>query len=222
MNAPASLDRATLLGSLENGLRKLSLEPAGPVGDRLLDYLDLLLHWNRAFNLTSITDPQRMLTHHLLDSLSIAQHIHGRRLLDVGSGAGLPGIPLALWFPDREIHLLDSNGKKTRFLVQARHSLGLTNVTVHHCRAEELRDDEGFDCVLARAVGTLADLISMTSHLLSSGGELLAMKAAPSDEELQGVTAPYNVRARSARRRQTAPARVHRPLGTHPERMRSA
>lgn len=196
MSAPESFDRVLLLDSLESGLRALSLPAAGPVGNRLLDYLELVLDWNQAFNLTSITDPRRMLTHHVLDSLSIAAHLRGRRLLDVGSGAGLPGIPLALWFPEREVHLLDSNGKKTRFLVQARLSLGLSNVTVHHCRAQDFRDPEGFDCVLARAVGSLADLVAMTSHLLAPGGELLAMKAEPSPEELQGVTEPYNVRAR--------------------------
>ena len=127
--------------SLDQGLRALGLEISAAQRDGLLAYLDLLQRWNRAYNLTAVRDPLEMVTRHLLDSLSIAPHITGQRFLDVGTGAGLPGIPLAILFPQRRFELLDSNGKKTRFLIDARQRLGLNNVVVHSTRVESLSDE---------------------------------------------------------------------------------
>jgi len=188
-------ERAILLAGLEQGLPAFGLAPDPARNERLLDYIELLARWNRAYNLTAIDEPRQMLSRHLLDSLSIAPHLEGERLLDVGSGAGLPGVPLALWFPEREFHLLDSNGKKTRFLFQVRTELGLDNVRVHNLRAEQMRDARGFNCILARAVAPLAELLRLCAHLLAPGGALLAMKAELAHGELQAVGPPYNVAA---------------------------
>jgi 16S rRNA (guanine527-N7)-methyltransferase len=195
MNASPLRAQRALLEALQRGCESLGLALPAGCPERLLDYLDLLLDWNRAYNLTAITDPERMVSHHLLDSLAVAPHLQGRRIIDVGSGAGLPGVPLALCFPARQFHLLDSNGKKTRFLFQAKTTLALANLSVHHGRAEAFRDAQGFDTVLARAVGPLGELIRIAGHLLAPQGVLIAMKADLSPGELHAVDAPYNVAA---------------------------
>ena len=182
---------------LGEGLQALGLPPEPAKVARLLEFLALLAKWNRTYNLTAIDDPLEMVSRHLLDSLSIAPHLCGQRILDVGSGAGLPGIPLAIWFPGREFHLLDSNGKKIRFLFQAKLALALTNVTVHQARAEALHDARGFDCVTSRAFASLADMIRVSGHLLAPGGCLLAMKASLDEEEVAAVTTPYTVASRT-------------------------
>jgi 16S rRNA (guanine527-N7)-methyltransferase len=182
---------------LSEGLQALGLPSEPAKVARLLEFLVLLAKWNRAYNLTAIDDPLEMVSRHLLDSLSIAPHLCGQRILDVGSGAGLPGIPLAIWFPEREFHLLDSNGKKIRFLFQAKVALALTNVTVHQARAEALDDAQGFDCVTSRAFASLADMIRVSGHLLAPGGCLLAMKGSPDEEEVAAVTTPYTVASRT-------------------------
>ncbi|MBP9032492.1 MAG: 16S rRNA (guanine(527)-N(7))-methyltransferase RsmG [Pseudomonadales bacterium] len=182
---------------LTGGLQALGLAPEPGKVARLLEFLSLLAKWNRAYNLTGIHDPLEMVSRHLLDSLSIAPHLCGQRILDVGSGGGLPGIPLAIWFPQREFHLLDSNGKKVRFLFQARVALALANVTVHHARAEALADARGFDCVTSRAFASLAEMIRVSGHLLAPGGCLLAMKAGLDEEEVAEVTTPYTVASRT-------------------------
>jgi 16S rRNA (guanine527-N7)-methyltransferase len=124
-----------------------------------------------------------MVTRHLLDSLAVVPHFHARRAIDVGTGGGLPGIPLALVFPERQFVLLDSNSKKTRFLVQARAELGLANVTVVHGRVEDYRPEQPFDAVITRAFASVADILTSSRHLLAPGGEFLAMKGlVPADE----------------------------------------
>ncbi len=124
-----------------------------------------------------------MVTRHLLDSLSIARYVVGRRLIDVGTGAGLPGVPLAIVMPQREIHLLDSNGKKTRFLFQVKTALGLDNMVIHQARVESFCLEQPFDAVISRAFASLPDMVRDCQHLLSPQGSFLAMKgAAPSDE----------------------------------------
>ena len=159
----------------------------------LLAYLELLVKWNRAYNLTAVRDPALMITRHLLDSLVVAPLLKGDRLLDVGTGAGLPGIPLAICFPEREFHLLDSNGKKTRFLFQVKTALGLDNMTVHHARVESFEPDRAFDAVLSRAFASLQDMVIGCRHLVAKGGRYLAMKGARPDEELKAVEAQCNV-----------------------------
>lgn len=188
--------RALAEQKLAEGLQALGLAPEPGKVARLLEFLALLAKWNRTYNLTAIDDPLEMVSRHLLDSLSIAPYLTGQRILDVGSGGGLPGIPLAIWFPGREFHLLDSNGKKVRFLFQARLALELANVTVHQARAESLRDARGFDCITSRAFAGLADMVRVSGHLLAPGGCLLAMKAGLGEDELAGVTTPYTIASR--------------------------
>jgi 16S rRNA (guanine527-N7)-methyltransferase len=164
----------------------------------LLAYVELLSKWNRAYNLTAVRDPARMISRHLLDSLAIAQHLPGQRLLDVGTGAGLPGIPLAILFPEREFHLLDSNGKKTRFLFQVKTALGLDNITIHRQRVESFSPDALFDVILSRAFASLQDMASACRHLLARGGCFLAMKGSFPDGELEAVAALCRVQSVSS------------------------
>jgi len=168
---------------LADGCEALGLQLTPEILDRLLEYLALLIKWNNAYNLTAVRDPGEMVTRHLLDSLAVAPHLTGQRIIDVGTGAGLPGIPLALLFPQRQFVLLDSNGKKTRFLVQVKATLGLDNVTVVHSRVEEYRPSEPFDTVIARAFAALTDILALCHHLLAAGGTVLAMKGGATEAE---------------------------------------
>ena len=163
---------------LDSGLSQLGIEPAAALTDPLFAYLDLLQQWNRAYNLTAIRQPGAMVARHLLDSLAIAPLLpnSAKRMIDVGSGAGLPGVPLAVLFPDRELHLLDSNGKKTRFLFQVKTTLGLDNMTVHHKRVETFTPDKPFDAVLSRAFASLKDMVAGCAHLCGPEGIMYAMK----------------------------------------------
>jgi len=156
--------------------------------ERLLEYLALLSRWNKTYNLTAVRDEAQMITRHLLDSLAIAPHLTGQRLLDVGTGAGLPGVPLALLFPERDFHLLDSNGKKTRFLFQVKTALCLDNIVVHQARVEAFRVTEPFETILSRAFASLQDMVHGCRHLLATGGRILAMKGAYPTQELAAVS----------------------------------
>lgn len=171
---------------LARGTRALSLDVTEDQQRLLLDYLDLLVRWNKAYNLTAIREPQQMVNKHLLDSLAIAPYLEGARFLDVGSGGGLPGVPMAILFPEREFHLLDGNGKKARFLFQVKTSLGLANMTVHHARAESFTAAP-FDAVLTRAFASLAEMVKHCRHLLVPDGRFLAMKGVYPGEELAQV-----------------------------------
>lgn len=150
----------------------------------LLDYLALITKWNRTYNLTAIHEPERMLTHHLLDSLSILPSVTDGPLLDVGSGAGLPGIPLAIARPDLRVTLLDSSQKRCGFMQQAAIELKLANVKVVHARAEDFRPAENYPQIVSRAFSDLGDFVKATRHLLAEGGEWLAMKGLYPDEEI--------------------------------------
>lgn len=169
---------------LERGAQKLGLNLSEATIDALLNYLALLVKWNRAYNLTAVRDPIQMVSRHLLDSLSVAKLVGGQRVLDVGTGPGLPGIPLAIVFPERQFELLDSNGKKTRFLIEAKLQLGLANVQVHCSRVEALSDEMGFDAITSRAFASLADMASGCEHLLAPAGKLYAMKGLYPEQEL--------------------------------------
>lgn len=158
------------------GLAALSIDEqrAAP----LYEYLQLLQKWNKPFNLTAIKKAEDMIPKHLMDSLSVLAHLGGaRRVCDVGTGAGLPGIPLAVCCPETEFVLLDSNGKKTRFLHQVRRHLNLNNVTIVEGRAEDYQPDIGFDAVLSRAFADLMRMCQVTQHLLKKNGVWLAMKS---------------------------------------------
>lgn len=185
--------RDALQSRLGQGVAKLQLTlPTGAVS-RLLDYQALLERWNAAYNLTAVRDPAEMVTRHLLDSLAILPYVQGATLVDLGTGPGLPGIPLAIAAPERQILLVDSNGKKVRFLREAIRALQLGGVRAVQSRVEEVEGT--FDCITARAFASLADMLGWGGHLLAPGGTWLAMKGKAPDEELPGVPPGFAVRA---------------------------
>ena len=179
---------------LASGLAALELELPPSRCDALLGFIDLLIRWNRAYNLTGTSDPREILQRHILDSLSILPFLQGDRVLDIGTGAGLPGVPLAICCPEREFHLLDSNGKKMRFLFEVKTRLHLENLVLIHARAEDYRYEQGFDTVLSRAVASLGDLVRLSAPLLAPTGRMLAMKGKLAASELAEVDPPYTVR----------------------------
>jgi 16S rRNA (guanine527-N7)-methyltransferase len=184
-----------LAAQLRAGCDALDLSVDAGQQQRLLDYVALLATWNKAYNLTAIRDESQMVTRHLLDSLAIAPFVSGQRLLDVGTGAGLPGVPLAILFPERAFHLLDSNGKKTRFLFQVKTALGLDNMVVHQARVEAFRVAAPYDTVLSRAFASLQDMVQDCRHLLAPGGSFLAMKGALPSGELDALSQEYPQRS---------------------------
>jgi 16S rRNA (guanine527-N7)-methyltransferase len=185
------VDREPLRRRLRAGVSALGLDLDATSVERLLDYVDLLVRWNAAYNLTAVRDPGEMVTRHLLDSLAILPYVSGATLADLGSGAGLPGIPLAITAPEREIVLVDSNGKKARFLREAVRRLALAHVRVAESRAEDVRG--AFDCVVTRAFASLADMLRSGGHLLAAHGTWLAMKGRFPQDELEGVPAEFRV-----------------------------
>jgi len=152
------------------GLEEMGLDLDASTQSCLLNYVALMQKWNKVYNLTAVREPEKMVTQHLLDSLAVLPHIVGRRVIDVGTGAGLPGIPLALANPALEITLLDSNHKKTSFLRQACLELGLNNATVVCERVEVWRPEEKYDVVISRAFSDLAEFASLALHLCSDTG----------------------------------------------------
>jgi 16S rRNA (guanine527-N7)-methyltransferase len=153
----------------------------------LTDYLFLLKKWNRVYNLTSITTAKAMVIRHILDSVSISPFLVGKRIIDVGTGAGLPGIPLAILNPKRKFVLLDSNNKKARFLRQAKMELQLNNVEIVHSRIEEYKNMRRFDCIISRAFSSLNEFFKSSEHLLLPRGCYLAMKGVYPLSELKAV-----------------------------------
>lgn len=164
----------------------------------LLRYLELLNKWNKAYNLTSVRNPEDMLYRHLVDSLSVVSWVKGEQIIDVGTGPGLPGIPLAILFPDTHFTLLDSNGKKTRFLTQSKLELGLSNITVVHGRAEAFQPEKPFDQVISRAFSAIENMVNWCGHLVDEQGQLLAMKGLFPEEELSSLPAGYKVESSHA------------------------
>lgn len=178
---------------LEAGMQNMGVDYTSLQRDQLLAYLELLISWNKAYNLTAIRDPAQMIALHLLDSLTVLPHVTGEHLIDVGTGAVLPGIPLAIMYPDKQFTLLDSNGKKTRFLFQVRCHLGLTNVTEIQSRVEQHQPRECYDAVLSRAFTSIADMVDKCHHLLAAQGVFLAMKGKFPQSELSEVAKDYKV-----------------------------
>ncbi len=166
------------------GLEEMGLHLDQATQTSLLNYVALIQKWNKVYNLTAVRDPLKMVTQHLLDSLAVLSHIVGRRIIDVGTGPGLPGIPLALANPALEVTLLDSNHKKTSFLRQACLELGLVNATVVCERVEAWRPEEKYDVVISRAFSDLAEFASLAQHLCNDTGRMLAMKGVYPHEEL--------------------------------------
>jgi 16S rRNA (guanine527-N7)-methyltransferase len=183
----------SLLQRLLRDAATLGLHLAPEDGARLCALLDELERWNRAFNLTAIKSQEEMLTHHLLDSLAIHADLVGERIADVGTGAGFPGLPLALVQPARRFTLIDSNGKKIRFVSHAARTLRLANVEPLQARAEELAPDPPFDTVLARACAPLPELLSKVAGLTGPGTRVLAMKGKRPDRELEELPSDWRL-----------------------------
>jgi len=179
--------------TLAAGLTALGIALPEAAQLKLLAFRDLLLKWNRTYNLTALRDPQQVISHHLLDALAILPHVGAGPLLDVGSGGGLPGIPLAIARPDLSVTLVDTVQKKATFLQQAAIELELKSVAVHHARVEEMRGQ--YAQISSRAFAELARFISLTRHLLAPGGRWLAMKGALPDGEFEALPAGSEVEA---------------------------
>jgi 16S rRNA (guanine527-N7)-methyltransferase len=179
-----------LRDELHRGLLALQLD-ADALTPRLLDYLALLARWNQTYNLTAIRDPQQMVTMHLLDSLAMHSFVENGNLADLGTGPGLPGIPLAIAKPGLQVTLVESNGKKARFLREAVRQLGLQNARVAQSRAEALDEPAAYDALTARALSTLTGIIEVGGHLLRPGGHLLAMKGAVPHDEIAALPAGW-------------------------------
>ena len=181
--------------TLLDGARALALDLDEAQLAKLVAHLDLLDDWNTRMNLTAIRDRPSQLTKHLLDSLTVLPYLQGVRIADVGSGAGFPGVPLAIVAPHRHFTLIESTGKKCRFLEHVRETLGLPNVEVVQSRAESYHPEVRFDTVIARAVGPLADLVRVAGPLVVGGGRLLAMKGRYPQDELQARLNGWKVAA---------------------------
>ncbi len=172
---------------LQNGIKQLNLKLSVPIRQKLIDYVLLLYKWNKTYNLTSIRNPEEIMTRHILDSLAIVPYIHGKRILDVGTGAGLPGIPLALALPKKQFVLLDSNNKKVRFLTQAKLLLKINNVAIVQERVEKYFPEQKFDSIITRAFSSLRNILKKIKQLYNPGAYLLAMKGKYPEQELQEI-----------------------------------
>ncbi|PPU08201.1 16S rRNA (guanine(527)-N(7))-methyltransferase RsmG [Xanthomonas arboricola] len=177
--------------ALADGLQAQSLDAA--FAAPLLRYLTLLVRWNKTYNLTAVRDPREMVTRHLLDSLAMQPYIASGTLADLGTGPGLPGIPLAITRPQLQVTLVESNGKKARFMREALRQLALGNARVAESRAEALDEPAAYDHLTARALDTLAGIIEVGGHLLRPGGSLLAMKGIYPHEEIAALPAGWTV-----------------------------
>jgi len=180
------------------GARELGVDLTKAQQEKLLGYLALLIKWNKAYNLTAVRDPDEMVSRHLLDSLSVVPFIGGERQLDVGSGGGMPGIPLAILFPDMKVTCLDSNGKKTRFLTQVKLELKLDNLEVIHSRAEAFKPQVPFTGIISRAFSSLEDFTQWTRHMGDKETRWLAMKGLHPADELVALPADFHLESAQA------------------------
>jgi 16S rRNA (guanine527-N7)-methyltransferase len=178
---------------LEGGASQLGLDLTPEIQKKLLDYIGLLQKWNRVYNLTAVSQTEQMVSHHLLDSLAVLPHLQGTSWLDVGCGAGIPGLVLAIARPQWRFALLDSNSKKTGFVQQAVIDLRLHNVSVHCARVENWQPEERYDGIISRAFANIADFTNATRHLLASRGRWVAMKGEPAQDELQQLPAGIEI-----------------------------
>ncbi len=180
---------------LAQGAQQLNVVLSEQQQQQLLQYLALLIKWNKAYNLTAVRNADEMVSRHLLDSLSVVQYVeqYGNDWLDVGSGGGMPGIPLAIIFPQRKFTLLDSNGKKTRFLTQVKLELKLDNLEVIHKRAEAFTPERAFSGIISRAFSSLEDFTNWTRHLGGFKSRWLAMKGVHPDDELQALPEDFRL-----------------------------
>jgi len=177
----------------QTGLKALNCHPDETQLEQLKHYLELLKRWNKTYNLTAIRDPKQMIPLHIFDSLAVAEYIQGKNCLDVGSGGGLPSIPLAIMQPERQFTALDTNGKKTRFIQQAVIELGLKNVEVVQTRIENWKTDQRFDAIISRAFASVYDFVTSSSQYLSENGTLYGMKGQFPEAELQYLPKNYTL-----------------------------
>lgn len=182
-----------LRAQLLTGTKMLGVELGQLATDKLMAYIALLAKWNKIYNLTAIDAPPHMVSHHLLDCLAIVPYVSGNRVLDIGSGAGLPGIPLAIVLPEKLFVLLDSNGKKTRFLTQAVAELELKNIEVVNARAEKYSSTDLFDTITARAFSSMGQTLDRSAHLCAPGGLYLLMKGREPAQEIADIGAKFRV-----------------------------
>ena len=182
-----------LESDVADGLASFGIRATGAQISQTIKYLSLLLKWNKSFNLVSTLDINEILRRHFLDSLSINTYLSGRNIIDVGSGAGFPGIPLAVFNPDKQFTLIDSNGKKTRFLFQARMTLDLPLIEIKNCRIEHYQTERQIDMVVSRAVSNLADLVVKLRHLVSKESRILVMKGIVPKNEIKSLPDDFEV-----------------------------
>jgi 16S rRNA (guanine527-N7)-methyltransferase len=178
---------------LATGLVELGFTAERIKLEQLLAFIELLIKWNKVYNLTAIGDKHAMASLHILDSLTLSPYIRGQQIIDIGTGAGLPGIPLAIYHPEQQFTLIDSNAKKTRFVQQVSLELKLTNVAIFHTRVEDFNPNARFDTLICRAFSKLTNIINLTSHLLTENGLLLAMKGEVPTNELIVLRCSYQL-----------------------------
>ncbi|WP_338294761.1 16S rRNA (guanine(527)-N(7))-methyltransferase RsmG [Planctobacterium marinum] len=171
----------------DNAVQKLGVPVTAQQKQKLLDFLQLLHKWNKAYNLTSVRDPEQMLYVHILDSIAVAPLLSKNTYIDVGTGPGLPGIPLAIMYPDKQFVLLDSLGKRIRFIKQVAYELSLTNIEPVQSRVEDYQPETAFDGVLSRAFASISDMLSWCQHLTDDKGVFLALKGQYPEQELANL-----------------------------------
>tara|TARA_R110000868_G_scaffold158036_3_gene385779 strand:+ start:28917 stop:29582 length:666 start_codon:yes stop_codon:yes gene_type:complete len=178
---------------LADALKQGNIDARGVEQEKFIQFIELMIKWNRAYNLTSVRDPKQIIARHIMDSLAIMPWVTGQNILDIGTGAGLPGIPLAIMLPDTEFVLLDSNGKKCRFLVQAIRELQLDNVSVVKERVEEYFPGHKFDQIVSRAFSSISDMVLLSHHLCASDGDFMAMKGIYPQAEMADIPNGYRI-----------------------------
>ena len=182
-----SENKQKLINLLEGGCSHLGVDLVDNQVDKFIELTDLLIRWNKKINLTSITKPEEVITKHILDSLSLLPHVHGNKVLDVGTGAGFPGVPLALMLPEVEFTLLDSNNKKITFIKHVAAKLGLTNLSATHSRIQDLKATQPFTSITARAFADLNDLLKWLPNVYDANTQILAMKGKMPESEIESL-----------------------------------
>lgn len=183
-----------LSAQLEAYLAAINLPATAEQKKQLIDFVGMLNKWNKAYNLTSVRDPEAMLIRHIMDSLVVSEHLQGERFIDVGTGPGLPGIPLAIMNPDKSFVLLDSLGKRIRFQKQVAFELGIANISSVESRVEAYQPAQKFNGVLSRAFASIQDMLTWCQHLPAENGQYYALKGQLNDEEMQQIPAGFVVK----------------------------
>ncbi|MBU3020221.1 16S rRNA (guanine(527)-N(7))-methyltransferase RsmG [Aestuariibacter sp. A3R04] len=187
------MDTTKLHQVLAQGADALKLSVSDTQATQLVGFVERIHKWNKAYNLTSIRDPEQMMVKHILDSIAVTPHVGGKRVIDVGTGPGLPGVPLAIMLPDTQFTLLDSLGKRVRFMKQCAYELGLQNVSPLHSRVEAHQPGQPYDVVLSRAFASLKDMLHWCQHLVDSSGVFLALKGQFPQSEIDEVSDHFQI-----------------------------